>query len=164
MSTYLVALAIGDWKCVSDEQDGIPLRICSVPGKESQGRFALEATKQILHFYNNYLAFDIRSRNWISLQYPTSRPAQWRTRDRSSIASRCCWERSVHDEEAKQQIASVIAHEMAHQWFGDLVTMQWWNDIWLNEGFATWMAPKPLEAWKPEWKVDLDRVRRQSSQ
>jgi len=52
----------------------------------------------------------------------------------------------------------VIAHEMAHQWFGDLVTMKWWDDIWLNEGFATWMESKPVEAWKPEWNVNLDDV------
>ena len=61
--------------------------------------------------------------------------------------------------ELKKEIASVIAHEMAHQWFGDLVTMRWWDDIWLNEGFATWMSSKPLEAWKPEWNFKQDDVR-----
>jgi aminopeptidase N/puromycin-sensitive aminopeptidase len=163
MSTYLVALAIGDWKCVTDEQDGIPLRVCSVPGKESQGKFALEATKQILHFYNNYFGIPYPFKKLDQLAVPDFQAGAME--NTASIFYRESLllgnDRSM-TEEAKQQIASVIAHEMAHQWFGDLVTMQWWNDIWLNEGFATWMTPKPLEAWKPEWKVDLDRVRRQS--
>ena len=62
--------------------------------------------------------------------------------------------------EAKAEVASVVAHEMAHQWFGDMVTMKWWNNIWLNEGFATWMSNKPLEAWKPEWHIDEQRRQR----
>jgi aminopeptidase N len=53
----------------------------------------------------------------------------------------------------KQRVAEVVAHEMAHQWFGDMVTMQWWNNLWLNEGFATWMETKPVAAWHPEWNV-----------
>ena len=55
-------------------------------------------------------------------------------------------------------IAEVLAHEIAHQWFGDLVTMAWWDDIWLNEGFANWMKSKPLKAWKPEWQVELNET------
>jgi aminopeptidase N/puromycin-sensitive aminopeptidase len=58
----------------------------------------------------------------------------------------------------KKTVASVLAHEMAHQWFGDLVTMQWWDYKWLNEGFATWMSSKPVAAWKPEWNVQLDEI------
>jgi len=58
----------------------------------------------------------------------------------------------------RKTVAGIISHEIAHQWFGDLVTMKWWDDIWLNEGFATWMANKPLAAWHPEWQVDLDEV------
>ena len=62
----------------------------------------------------------------------------------------------------RNDVAEVLAHEIAHQWFGDLVTMQWWDDIWLNEGFATWMETKPIKAWKPEWHVELKEIGGQS--
>ena len=54
-------------------------------------------------------------------------------------------------EGQRHEVAVTLAHEMAHQWFGDMVTMQWWDDIWLNEGFATWMETKPLIDWQPQW-------------
>ena len=56
----------------------------------------------------------------------------------------------------KKRIAEVVTHELAHQWFGNWVTMQWWDDLWLNESFATWMAYKIVAAWKPEWRIWLD--------
>jgi len=159
MSSYLVALTVGDWKCISGEQDGVALRICSVPGKEQQGQFALEATKAILHFYNQYFG----------IKYPYGKLDQIAAPDfeagaMENTAAIVYRERALLLDPAKasvddqKEIASVIAHEMAHQWFGDLVTMKWWNDIWLNEGFATWMESKPVAAWKPEWQISQDDV------
>ncbi len=159
MSTYLVALTVGDWKCVSGEQDGIQLRVCSVPGKEEQGRFALEATKAILHYYDQYFA----------IKYPYEKLDQIAAPDfeagaMENTAAIVYRERALLLDPAKasvndqKEVAEVIAHEMAHQWFGDLVTMKWWNDIWLNEGFATWMESKPVAAWKPEWGIAQDEV------
>ena len=159
MSTYLVALTVGDWKCVSGEQDGIQLRVCAVPGKEQQGQFAMEATKAILKFYDQYFA----------IKYPYGKLDQIAAPDfeagamentgaivyRESALLMDPAKASVNDE---KEIAFVIAHEMAHQWFGDLVTMKWWNDIWLNEGFASWMESKPVAAWKPEWDISQDEV------
>jgi aminopeptidase N/puromycin-sensitive aminopeptidase len=152
MSSYLVALSVGDWKCVSDSVDGVALNVCTVPGKENEARFPLEATKAILHYYNNYYA----------IKYPLPKLDQIAVPDFQAGAMEN-WGAIIYRETdllidektasvgAKQGVADTIAHEVAHQWFGDLVTMKWWDDIWLNEGFATWMTPHPVEQWKPDW-------------
>ncbi len=159
MSSYLVALTVGDWKCASDSVDGIKLRVCTVPGKENLTRYPLEATKAILHYYNDYYG----------IKYPLAKLDQIAVPDFQAGAMEN-WGAIIYRETAlliddktasvgaKQGVAEVIAHEVAHQWFGDLVTMNWWDDIWLNEGFATWMTPHPLENWKPEWLVPQDTV------
>ena len=159
MSSYLVALTVGDWKCASDEVDGIKLNVCTVPGKENLTRFPLDATKAILHYYNNYYA----------MKYPLPKLDQIAVPDFQAGAMEN-WGAIIYRETAllidektasvgaKQGVADVIAHEVAHQWFGDLVTMKWWDDIWLNEGFATWMTPHPVAQWKPDWMENQDVV------
>jgi aminopeptidase N len=152
MSSYLVALTVGDWKCVSDHTDGVKVSVCTVPGKENLARFPLEASKAILHYYDNYYG----------IKYPLPKLDNIAVPDFQAGAMEN-WGAIIYRETAllvddktasvglKQGVADTIAHEMAHQWFGDLVTMAWWDDIWLNEGFATWMTPHPLAQWKPEW-------------
>jgi aminopeptidase N/puromycin-sensitive aminopeptidase len=152
MSSYLVALTVGDWKCASDQVDGVKVSVCTVPGKENLTHFPLEASKAILHYYNNYYG----------IKYPLSKLDNIAVPDFQAGAMEN-WGAIIYREAAlliddktasvgaKQGVAETIAHEVAHQWFGDLVTAAWWDDIWLNEGFATWMTPHPLETWKPEW-------------
>jgi len=159
MSSYLVALTVGDWKCASDEVDGIKLNVCTVPGRENMTRYPLDATKAILHYYNNYYA----------MKYPLPKLDQIAVPDFGAGAMEN-WGAIIYRETAllidektasegsKQGVAATIAHEVAHQWFGDLVTMKWWDDVWLNEGFATWMTPHPLAQWKPEWMEGQDVV------
>ena len=159
MSTYLVALVVGNFQYIEGVADGIPIRVYVIPGKKELGTFALEAAENIMRYYNQY--FGIR--------YPYGKLDMVALPDFAGGAMEntgCITYREalllLDDKHAgqdlKKQVATAIAHEMAHQWFGDLVTMQWWDDLWLNEGFATWMMTKPLQAWKPEWNVQLDDV------
>ena len=159
MSPYLAALVVGNFEYIEGEADGIPIRVYSTPGKKEMGKFALESAQHILSYYDKYF----------SIKYPYGKLDLIGLPDFSAGAMEntgCITFREVIlliDEkqgsiDLKKTIASVIAHEMAHQWFGDLVTMKWWDDIWLNEGFATWMSSKPIQSWKPEWNFNLDDV------
>jgi aminopeptidase N len=159
MSTYLVALAVGDFECQAGSADGIPIRICSTPDKKGQTGFALEAAQEILRYYNRYYSVKYPFKKLDVVAVPDF--AAGAMENTAAIFYR---ERLLLSDPrnasiaVKKDIAVVLAHEMAHQWFGDLVTMKWWDDIWLNEGFANWMETKPLKAWKPEWHMDLDEV------
>lgn len=159
MSSYLAALVVGNFEYVEGEADGIPIRVYATSGKQDMGKFALESAQYILNYYDKYFA----------IRYPYGKLDLVGLPDFSAGAMEntgCITFRDVLlliDEkqgsvDLKKTIASVIAHEMAHQWFGDLVTMKWWDDVWLNEGFATWMSSKPVQAWKPEWNFNLDDV------
>jgi aminopeptidase N len=159
MSSYLVAVIVGNFEYIEGESDGIPIRVWTSPGKKELGRFALAAAEFNLSYYDRYFG----------IKYPYGKLDLVGLADFSAGAMEntgCITFREVLlllDEkhtaiDLKKTVASVIAHEMAHQWFGDLVTMQWWDNKWLNEGFATWMSSKPVAAWKPEWNVQLDEV------
>ena len=159
MSSYLAALVVGNFEYVEGEADGVPIRVYATPGKKEMGTFALDVATHVLKYYDHYFG----------IKYPYGKLDLIGIPDFSAGAMEntgCITFREVVlliDEKQgsiglKKEIASVIAHEMAHQWFGDLVTMKWWDDVWLNEGFATWMSSKPIEAWKPEWNFNLDDV------
>ena len=157
MSTYLVAFLVGDFKCVSGEADGTPIRACATPGQEEKGKFAVSAAEYILHYYNNYFGIKYPMPKLDMIGIPdfeagamenfgaiTYRETDFLIDEKTASLSQ------------RKEVASVVAHEMAHQWFGDMVTMQWWDNIWLNEGFATWMSSKPVAEWHPEWHYSQD--------
>jgi len=155
MSTYLVALAVGDWQCLERTVDGIPIRVCAEPEKKQYGEFALEVAAQSIHFYNQ----------WYGIKYPFGKLDMLAIPDyewggMENTASIFYRDTSLLLDEKTASVfsrrghASTVAHEIAHQWFGDLVTAAWWDDIWLNEGFATWMERKPIMAWHPEWRLE----------
>ena len=159
MSTYLVALAVGDFECQSGSADSIPIRICSTPDKKGQTGFALEAAEAILRYYNKYYAVKYPFKKLDVVAVPDF--AAGAMENTAAIFYRetmLLADPKTASTSVRKQIGVVLAHEMAHQWFGDLVTMRWWDDIWLNEGFANWMETKPLKSWKPDWHMELSEV------
>src|SRR3954468_10123895 len=159
MSSYLVAMTVGDFKCLDGAADNIPIRICATPDKRDLTRIALQSAQQILHFYDAYYAIKYPFGKLDVVAVPDF--AAGAMDNTGAIFYRepdLLAETKSASVDTRKKIAAILAHEMAHQWFGDLVTMQWWDDIWLNEGFATWMANKPLAAAHPDWNVDVDEA------
>jgi puromycin-sensitive aminopeptidase len=159
MSSYLVALVVGNFEYVEGSADGVPIRVWTTPGKKQMGNYALQVGEQCVKYFDNYFGIKYPFEKLDLIGLPDF--AAGAMENTGAITFRDAL-LLVDDKNAPtyayKEIGSVISHEIAHQWFGDLVTMQWWDDIWLNEGFATWMENKPLEAWKPEWHMELDDV------
>lgn len=159
MSSYLLALVVGDFQCRRGERDGIPIRVCATPDKVALTDVALEFAGKALGFYNGYF----------SIKYPFAKLdivavpdfAAGAMENTAAIFYRETFllaDRKSMSVAAAKNVFGVLAHEIAHQWFGDMVTMAWWNDLWLNEGFATWAASKPMKAERPDWRIDLADV------
>ena len=157
MSTYLVAMIVGDFVCREGSADKTPLRICSTPDKRDLTRYALEAAQQQLTFFNGYFGIPYPFDKLDIIAVPDFAAGAMENVGAITFRERLLL---VDAERAslrvRKQVAGILSHEIAHMWFGNLVTMKWWDDIWLNEGFATWSESKPVAAWRPEWNVHLD--------
>jgi aminopeptidase N/puromycin-sensitive aminopeptidase len=154
MSTYLVAFLVGDFQCLSGSSDGTPIRVCATPDQVQYGEFALKATEYTLHYYNTYFGIKYPMPKLDMIAIPDFEAGAMENFGAITYRETDLLLDSSHASvNAQRNVALVVAHEMAHQWFGDMVTMQWWDNIWLNEGFASWMENKPVEAWKPEWNI-----------
>jgi aminopeptidase N len=159
MSTYLVAMMVGDFQCIEGGADGIPIRVCAVPEKKDLLGYALLSAENILKFYDKYYDIKYPYGKLDVIAFPDfSAGAMENTAAITYRETLLTIDDKNSSVDAHQNVVGVLAHEMAHMWFGDLVTMKWWDDIWLNEGFATWMATKPVEAWKPEWHEELFEI------
>lgn len=158
MSSYLNVFVAGELDLIESRSGQTQIRVIATKGKAELGRYALEVTAQILQYYNDYFGvpyplpkldqialpggFGGAMENWGGITY---------------YESALLFDSKNSSAETKQIIYEVIAHEVAHMWFGDLVTMAWWDNLWLNEGFASWMSAKCTAHFNPPWEVWLRR-------
>jgi aminopeptidase N len=161
ISTYLLFLSVGEYERVHRVVDGADLGVLVKRGDLPKAAYALDQAAALLHYYNEY--FGVRyplpkldlvaapggitggsMENWGAIFY--SQDHLLFDPNTSTVGDR-------------QEVFQVVSHEMAHQWFGDLVTMAWWDNLWLNEGFARWMQTHAADALHPEWRTGLQAQR-----
>jgi aminopeptidase N len=156
MASYLVVFCAGELDAIYGEADGVKIGVVTTKGKAETGRYALESAEKILRYYDEYFGikyplpkldliavpggFGGAMENWGGIVF---------------YESILLFDPAKSSEETKETIFRVTAHEMAHQWFGDLVTMAWWDNLWLNEGFASWMGTKCSDHFNPQWQIWL---------
>jgi aminopeptidase N len=158
MSSYLNVFVAGELGFIESNKSGFQIRVVTTKGKSEWGRYALESTEKLLQYYNEYFGepyplpkldqlavpggFGGAMENWGGITY---------------FESILLFDPEKSSDNTKHDIFAVIAHEVAHMWFGDLVTMAWWDNLWLNEGFASWMGTKSTAHFNPQWEVWLRR-------
>ena len=155
MASYLVVLVAGELEEIAAEQDGVRIGVVTVKGKKQTGEYALGASRDLLRYYNDYFG----------VAYPLPKLDHLAVPSTAGFGAMENWGGITYDEAAllfdpntsgagtRREIHIAMAHEIAHQWFGDLVTMAWWDNLWLNEGFAQWMGYKATDHFNPGWNV-----------
>ena len=155
MSTYLLAFIVAELSMIEQEADnGTTIRVLTTRGKEEQGRFALETSAALLTYFNQYfgIPYPLTKLDHIAIpDFAAGAMENWGAITYRETA--LLVDPSISSAATRQRVAEVISHEMAHMWFGDLVTMVWWDDLWLNESFASWMGDKAVNHIYPEWKM-----------
>ncbi len=155
MSTYLLALVAGDLSAVRGKAGAVDVNVWAPAGEQEQGRYALKAATELLPYYENYFgyAYPLPKLDLIAIpgNYEAGAMENWGAI--TFIDNSLLFNPGVSSPRTREEIFLTVSHEMSHQWTGDLVTMAWWNDIWLNEGFATWMDVKATNHFNPNWQM-----------
>lgn len=158
MSSYLLFLAVGDFERISRKVGEVDVGVVVKRGSTGEAGFALDAAEQLLPYYNDYFGTPYPLPKLDLVAVPGGAAAFSAMENWGAILyfeKAVLVDARVSSEADRQTAFTTIGHEMAHQWFGDLVTMSWWDDIWLNEGFASWMEAKATDQFHPEWAVHL---------
>ncbi|MCU1291860.1 MAG: family peptidase, partial [Bryobacterales bacterium] len=162
LPSYLVAFGVGPFEFVDAGKAGknqIPVRIVTPKGRASEGQYAAEVTAPILTRLETYFGIPYPYEQADQVAIPIPSGFAMENPGMVTYSGSLILAKAASDTIRRQRTyAEVAAHELAHQWFGDLVTTNWWNDTWLNEAFATWMEEKLIAQWKPEWNTRASDV------
>ncbi|ADO68428.1 M1 family metallopeptidase [Stigmatella aurantiaca] len=165
LPSYLIAFGVGPLEFVQAEPSGskkVPTRIITPRGRAAEAAYAARVTPQILAQLEAYFGMPYPFEKLDTLAVPLLMGAMEHpglVTFNSELLLAAGAEDSV---EHQRRFAEVQVHELAHQWFGNLVTLAWWDDLWLNESFASWMTPRIVEGWQPTWDAMVDRVQSRS--
>jgi puromycin-sensitive aminopeptidase len=166
MASYLLAFVVGPLEAIHGKtRTGTTIGVWALPDRIVHGRWALDESTRVLDYLNGYygVPYPLEKLDHLALQdFAAGAMENWGAityRERILL-----FDPATSSAQTRQNIVDVIAHETAHMWFGDLVTMAWWDDLWLNESFASWMGTKTVSALHPEWKewtqfLGLDTIR-----
>jgi aminopeptidase N len=161
MSTYLLFFGLGEFDRITKQVGPTEVGVIVGKGNGPKGEYALDASAKIVEYFNDYFDTPYPLPKLDNIAGPGQSQFFGAMENWGAIFT---FERillvdpKITSARAKQGIFSTDAHEIAHQWFGNLVTMQWWDDLWLNEGFASWMESKTTVHFNPEWQSEIDRV------
>ncbi|XP_070761099.1 leucyl-cystinyl aminopeptidase [Enoplosus armatus] len=153
MSTYLVAFIVADFTPISKNVSETLVSVYSVPEKKEHTDYALDTASKLLEFYNNFFEINYPLKKLDLVAIPDFLAGAMENWGLITFRETNLLVGKQSSPLEKQAVASVIAHELAHQWFGNLVTMSWWNDLWLNEGFATYMQYTSLQTVLPQLDI-----------
>jgi len=154
MSSYLLFLGMGDLERKTVQAGNVEIGMVTRRGVVDQGDYALESAKKLLTYYNDYFGQPYPLPKMDMIAGPGSSQFFGAMENWGAIfyfENTLLYDPKISNAGTYQRIHHVVAHEMAHQWFGDLVTMRWWDDLWLNEGFASWMETKATADLNPSW-------------
>jgi tricorn protease interacting factor F2/3 len=163
MSTYLLYLGVGKFEEVKEKSGRVEYAVATVPGKSRSARYPLDIGKQSVKYFESYFAFPytLPKLHLIAVpEFAVGAMENWGAITFREVRLLVDKNTSI---QAKKRIAEIISHEVAHMWFGDLVTMKWWDDLWLNESFATFMAYKAVTHMFPKWNSWEEFVRTQTN-
>ncbi|KAB8342752.1 hypothetical protein FH972_022350 [Carpinus fangiana] len=160
MSTYLLAWAFGDFEYVEDftrrkyNGKNLPVRVYTTRGLKEQGRFALEHAHQVIDMFSDIfkIEYPLPKSDLLAVhEFSHGAMENWGLVTYRTTA--VLFDEKNSDQKYRNRVAYVVAHELAHQWFGNLVTMDWWSELWLNEGFATWVGWYAIDKLHPDWDI-----------